>query len=63
MGAVATADVLVEVYPGIEQKVIDGCEAQTPTVYASHIYEVSKYINKTETLPAYWMPCHRNTAF
>lgn len=48
MGAVATPMSWSEVYPGIEQKVIDGCEAQTPTVYASHIYEVSKYINKTE---------------
>jgi TRAP-type C4-dicarboxylate transport system substrate-binding protein len=48
MGAVATPMSWSEVYPGIEQKAIDGCEAQTPTVYASHIYEVSKYINKTE---------------
>jgi TRAP-type C4-dicarboxylate transport system substrate-binding protein len=48
MGAVATPMSWSEVYPGIEQKAIDGCEAQTPTVYASHIYEVSKFINKTE---------------
>jgi len=48
MGAVATPMSWSEVYPGIEQGVIDGCEAQTPTVYASHIYEVCKYINKTE---------------
>lgn len=48
MGAVATPMSWSEVYPGIEQKAIDGCEAQTPTVYASHIYEVCKYINKTE---------------
>ncbi len=48
MGAVATPMSWSEVYPGIEQKAIDGCEAQTPTVYASHIYEVCGYINKTE---------------
>jgi TRAP-type C4-dicarboxylate transport system substrate-binding protein len=48
MGAVATPMSWSEVYAGIEQKAIDGCEAQTPTSYASHIYEVCKYTNKTE---------------
>ncbi|MFA7117591.1 MAG: C4-dicarboxylate TRAP transporter substrate-binding protein [Sphaerochaetaceae bacterium] len=48
MGATATPMSWSEVYSGIEQKAIDGCEAQTPTVYASHINEVCKYINKTE---------------
>lgn len=48
MGAVATPMSWSEVYSGIEQLAIDGCEAQTPTVYASHIYEVCDYLNKTE---------------
>jgi len=48
MGAVATPMSWSEVYAAIGQKVIDGCEAQTPTSYASHMWEVCKYTNKTE---------------
>jgi TRAP-type C4-dicarboxylate transport system substrate-binding protein len=48
MGAVATPMSWSEVYSAVEQKAIDGCEAQTPTTYASHMWEICKYTNKTE---------------
>ena len=48
MGAVGTAMPMSEVYSGIEQKAIDGCELQSTSVYALHLYEVEKYINKTK---------------
>lgn len=48
MGAIATPMEWSEVYPSIQQGAIDGCEAQTPSVYPTRLYEICKYINKTE---------------
>lgn len=48
MGAVATPMAWSEVYPGISQGVIDGAEVQTPSSYATRLYEICKYTNKTE---------------
>jgi tripartite ATP-independent transporter DctP family solute receptor len=47
MGATPTPMGWTEVYPAIQQKVIDGCEAQLPAVYGARLYEVTKYITKT----------------
>jgi tripartite ATP-independent transporter DctP family solute receptor len=47
MGANATALAWGEVYPGLSQKVIDGCEAQYPALVGARIYEISKFIAKT----------------
>ena len=47
MGAVGTAMSQSEIYSGIEQKAIDGCENQSTSTYASRLYEICKYINKT----------------
>lgn len=47
MGAVGTAMSQSEIYSGIEQKAIDGCENQSTSTYASRLYEVCSYINKT----------------
>lgn len=48
MGAVAVPMEWSEVYPGISQGVIDGAEVQTPSSYATRLYEICKYTNKTE---------------
>ncbi|MDT8902904.1 C4-dicarboxylate TRAP transporter substrate-binding protein [Anaeroselena agilis] len=47
MGATPTALSWSEVYPGLQQKVIDGAEAQHPAVFGAHLHEVIKYITKT----------------
>jgi tripartite ATP-independent transporter DctP family solute receptor len=47
MGAEPTALAWAEVYPGIQQKVIDGAEAQHPASVGIRIYEVCKYLTKT----------------
>lgn len=47
MGATPTPLAWAEVYPGIQQKVIDGAEAQHPAVVGARLYEVIKYITKT----------------
>lgn len=47
MGAEPTALAWSEVYPGIQQKVIDGAEAQDPAASGIRIYEVAKYLTKT----------------
>ena len=47
MGATPTALAWSEVYPGLQQKVIDGAEAQHPATYGAHLYEVVKHITKT----------------
>ena len=47
IGASPTALAWAEVYPGIQQKVIDGAEAQFPAVVGARLYEVTKYIAKT----------------
>ncbi|AOY77972.1 C4-dicarboxylate TRAP transporter substrate-binding protein [Clostridium formicaceticum] len=47
MGANATSLAWGEVYPGLQQKVIDGFEAQYPAIIGARLYEASKYIAKT----------------
>ena len=48
MGATAYAVSWSEVYNNIQTKVIDGCEVQYTSAVSTHIYEVCKYVNKTE---------------
>ena len=47
MGATPTPMGWTEVYPALQQKVIDGAEAQDPATYGARLYEVIKYITKT----------------
>lgn len=47
MGAEPTALAWAEVYPGVQQKVIDGAEAQHPASVGIRIYEVLKHLTKT----------------
>ena len=47
MGATPVAMGWTEVYPSIQQKVIDGAEAQHLASYTSRLYEVAKFIVKT----------------
>ncbi|WP_316980445.1 C4-dicarboxylate TRAP transporter substrate-binding protein [Shumkonia mesophila] len=47
MGATPTPMPWTEVYPAMEQKVIDGAEAQTVAVWGSKLQEVVKYMTKT----------------
>lgn len=47
MGATPTPMGWTEVYTALQQKVIDGAEAQLPAVYGSRLYEVIKYITET----------------
>jgi tripartite ATP-independent transporter DctP family solute receptor len=47
MGATPVALAWAEVYPALQQKVIDGAEAQYPAIYGASLYEVIKYITKT----------------
>ncbi|MBE0532946.1 MAG: C4-dicarboxylate TRAP transporter substrate-binding protein [Rhodospirillales bacterium] len=47
IGATPTPMPWTETYSAIQQKVIDGAEAQLPAVYGSRLYEVVKYITTT----------------
>ncbi len=47
MGATPTPMGWTEVYTALQQKVIDGAEAQLPAVYGSRLYEVIKNITET----------------
>ncbi|MDK2880126.1 MAG: TRAP-type transport system periplasmic protein [Thermoanaerobacteraceae bacterium] len=47
MGATPTDLAWGEVYPGLQQKVIDGAEAQYPAAFGARLYEVTKYVTKT----------------
>jgi tripartite ATP-independent transporter DctP family solute receptor len=47
MGASPVSLEWAEVYPGLQQGVIDGCEAQYPAIYGARLYEVVKYISET----------------
>ena len=47
MGATPTPMGWTEVYPALQQKVIDGVEAQHPASYNSRLYEVVDHIAKT----------------
>ena len=46
-GATAVPMGQSEVYVALQQKVIDGCEAQYPAVVGAHLEEVVKYVTKT----------------
>jgi tripartite ATP-independent transporter DctP family solute receptor len=48
MGATPTGMPWSEVYSAMQTKVIDGLEAQHPAVYGAKLYEVVKYVTKTE---------------
>jgi tripartite ATP-independent transporter DctP family solute receptor len=48
MGATPTGMPWSEVYSALQTKVIDGAEAQHPAVYGAKLYEVVKYVTKTE---------------
>lgn len=47
MGATPTPLAWAEVYPALQQKVIDGAEAQHQATYSAHLYEVAPNITKT----------------
>jgi tripartite ATP-independent transporter DctP family solute receptor len=47
MGATPTPMGWTEVYSALQQKVIDGAEAQDPATYGSKLYEVISHITKT----------------
>ena len=47
IGATPVAMAWAEVYPALQQKVIDGAEAQYPALYGASLFEVVKYITKT----------------
>lgn len=47
MGATPTPMAWAEVYPALQQKVIDAVEAQHPASMGSKLYEVTKHITKT----------------
>lgn len=47
MGASPSGIAFAEVYPGIQQGVIDGAEAQHPATYGAKLYEVISNIAKT----------------
>ena len=47
MGATPTPMAWGEVYPAMQQKVIDAVEAQDPAAVGSKLYEVAKYVTKT----------------
>jgi tripartite ATP-independent transporter DctP family solute receptor len=47
MGATPTPMGWPDVYPALQQKVIDGVEAQHPATANSRLYEVAKYVTKT----------------
>ncbi len=47
MGATPTPMGWSEVYTGLQQKVIDGVEAQDPASFGSRLYEVTSHLTKT----------------
>lgn len=47
MGATPTALGWGEVYPALQQGVIDAAEAQHPATYGARLYEVTKHLTKT----------------
>lgn len=48
MGAIATALPWAETYQGMEQGVVDGCEAQIPGIYSMRFYEVKTHVSLSE---------------
>lgn len=47
MGATPTPMPYSEVYPALQQNVLDAAEVQYPAAFGSKLYEVTKYITKT----------------
>ncbi|MBH0236753.1 C4-dicarboxylate TRAP transporter substrate-binding protein [Methylobrevis albus] len=47
MGATPTPMGWAEVYPALQQQVIDAVEAQTPAAYGARLYEVTSHLTKT----------------
>ncbi len=47
MGATPTPMAWGEVYPALQQQVIDAVEAQHPASFGSRLYEVTKHLTKT----------------
>ncbi len=48
MGAIATALPWGETYQGMEQGVVDGCEAQIPGIYSMRFYEIKNHVSLSE---------------
>jgi TRAP-type C4-dicarboxylate transport system substrate-binding protein len=48
MGAIATALPWGETYQGMEQGVVDGCEAQIPGIYSMRFYEIKNTVSLSE---------------
>ncbi len=48
MGAIATAVPWGETYQAIEQRAVDGAEAQIPGIYAMRFYEIAKFVSLSE---------------
>ena len=48
MGAIATALPWAETYQGMEQGVVDGCEAQIPGIYSMRFYEIKSHVSLSE---------------
>jgi len=47
LGATPVALAFGEIYPALQQKVIDGCDNVYNATYAGRLYEVSKYLSET----------------
>lgn len=47
LGATPVAMAFGEIYPALQQKVIDGCDNVYNATYAGRLYEVTKYVNET----------------
>lgn len=47
LGATPVALAFGEIYPALQQKVIDGCDNVYNATYAGRLYEVSKYVSET----------------
>ena len=48
IGATPVAMAFGEIYPALQQKVIDGCDNVYNATYAGRLYEVAKYFSETE---------------
>ena len=48
IGATPVALAFGEIYPALQQKVIDGCDNVYNATYAGRLYEVAKYFSETE---------------
>jgi TRAP-type C4-dicarboxylate transport system substrate-binding protein len=47
LGATPVALAFGEIYPALQQKVIDGCDNVYNATYAGRLYEVTKYVSET----------------